>query len=187
MTLTLELIPTTFSSVYGYGSRAVGEVCFYLTKTREQFRIKGRLQVIAAGESDELLSKARRHQWTQISPSARASFETSLIPGEEAFPPARDGSGEVDAEEVAGKNPASVEEGDAGSSGEPNSNFCLVLLWPNRVDHLVLKDGQTREVHTLQGGIDGGDFHLGGVVKQGEVSGNGFQSMKEWTTVSVNP
>lgn len=124
--------------------------------------------------------KARRHQWTQISPSARASFETALIPGEEVLPPAGDSSGEVDAEGV------STEEGDAGASGEPNINFCLVLLWPNRVDHLLLKDGQTRKVHKLQGGIDGGGFNFGGVREQGEVSGNGFLS-KEWTTVSVNP
>ena len=169
---------------------AAGEVCFYLTKTREQFRVKGRLEVVAAGESNEKLAKARRHQWTQISPSSRASFATPLTPGEE-----KSTGGQV--EEEAGRDEDKGAEEETGCPGEPSNDFCLVLLWPNRVDHLVLKDGQTRHVHTLtrprevdggglQSGVGGGG-EAGDGENQSEASeGDGRQSA-EWKTVEVNP
>lgn len=76
---------------------AAGEVCFYLKQTREQFRVRGRLQVVGVKESNEVLANARRHQWTRISPASRASFATSLIPGfevparsEQSSPPSED-------------------------------------------------------------------------------------------------
>ncbi|CAM9320233.1 unnamed protein product, partial [Laminaria digitata] len=118
-----------------------GEVCFYLKKTREQFRVKGRLQIVAAGESDERLAKARSHQWTQISPSAQASFAATTMPGAPMGGEGEGGGGQVQA-------------GDGGETGaikEPTDEFCLVLLWPSFVDHLELRDGQTRHTHQLDG------------------------------------
>ncbi|CAN0371354.1 unnamed protein product, partial [Ectocarpus sp. 13 AM-2016] len=111
------------------------EVCFYLKKTREQFRVKGRLQVVDAGESDEALAKARRHQWTQISPASQSAFGSSLIPGLEVPPePQTDHS----------------DDGDVSKSSV-SDDFCLVLLWPSFVDHLRLGDGQSRSIYKIRG------------------------------------
>lgn len=120
---------------------AGGEVCFYLTKTREQFRVRGRLQVIAVGEADEKLAKARRSQWTQISPAARASFVAPLMPGSEMSP---EQVTEAESRRSSRGDPAPLE-----APEEPTDDFCLVLLWPHCVDHLELRDGQRRRVHTL--------------------------------------
>lgn len=111
--------------------------------------MKGRLQIVAAGESDERLKEARKQQWTQISPSARASFAISLIPGLG----------------ILNEDREREEEGKIGRKGgvgdpdppeeEPTDAFCLVLLWPNCVDHLMLAEGQTRHVHRLVEERDG--------------------------------
>lgn len=166
---------------------AAGEVVFYLSKTREQFRVKGRLQVIGASETDEKLAKARKHQWTQISPSSQASFATSLIPGEEI--PEEHERGAADVE----KGKSGEGEGNCDAQQQPPKDpvdeFCLVLLWPYLVDHLVLKDGQRRHVHTLVGDCDGGGVPLR---KDGTDGGQeGWESdvkrALEWRTVAVNP
>lgn len=161
--------------------RIAGEVCFYLTKTREQFRVKGRLQIIQAGESDERLAKARRHQWTQISPSSQASFESSLIPGLEIMDPGVEDDGRK-VEEEAGHTRKH------DSPKEPSDEFCLVFFWPNCVDHLVLKDKQTRHLHKLVGDIDGGGVRVLGAATEGggALEGSGSQEVA-WTTVAVTP
>ncbi|CAN0121281.1 unnamed protein product, partial [Ectocarpus fasciculatus] len=179
-----------------------GEVCFYLKKTREQFRVKGRLQVVDAGESDETLAKARRHQWTQISPASQASFETSLIPGLEVPPePQTDRSDDGGATGTTkegsqtrrrgGEEEASVSEGDVSKSSV-SDDFCLVLLWPSFVDHLRLVDGQSRSVHKIAGDRDGGGALLAGAsaaaARAGASDADGVrQAPVTWLTMSVNP
>lgn len=184
---------------------AAGEVCFYLKKTREQFRVRGRLQVVDVEESNEALAKARRHQWTQISPASQASFATSLIPGLEI--PAR---GESAASEDSGDSGPEKEGGvgegtgkrerstrqrggattDAESKGEPSQepvseDFCLVLLWPQFVDHLRLGDIQTRNVHKIKGDRDGGGVPLAG---SGAPGAEGrLPEPVAWVTMTVNP
>ncbi|CAM9528990.1 unnamed protein product [Ectocarpus sp. 6 AP-2014] len=180
-----------------------GEVCFYLKKTREQFRVKGRLQVVDAGESDEVLAKARRHQWNQINPASQASFETSLIPGLEVPPePQTDHSDDAGATGTTqegsqthrrgGENEASESEGDASRSSV-SDEFCLVLLWPSFVDHLRLVDGQSRSIHKITGDRDGGGAILAGVTAAAAMEGasggtDGVpQSPITWVTMAVNP
>lgn len=171
---------------------AAGEVCFYLKKTREQFRVKGRLQVVAVGESDERLSKARRQQWTQISPAAQASFAATTMPGAQ-IQPKEDGGREEGGDEREGG-------GDGGGGGEleaikePTDEFCLVLLWPNFVDHLELGGGQRRHTHQLDGGGDGGGVALPGGGKQGACADDrggagevGQPKGFDWTTTEVYP
>eukprot|EP00904_Undaria_pinnatifida_P014090 jgi/Undpi1/9811/HiC_scaffold_27.g12265.m1 len=159
-----------------------GEVCFYLKKTREQFRIKGRLQVVADGDSDERLAKARRHQWTRISPAAQASFATTAVPGAETLKKNEGGEG--------------GREGEGGTKGkgqrevikEPTEEFCLVLLWPNFVDHLELGGEQTRHTHQLEGGRDGGGVWLpGAFADDGGAGEAGARQGSVWTTTAVNP
>ncbi|CAB1113600.1 unnamed protein product [Ectocarpus sp. CCAP 1310/34] len=180
-----------------------GEVCFYLKKTREQFRVKGRLQVVDAGESDEALAKARRHQWTQISPASQTSFESSLIPGL-GVPPephtdhSDDGGATGTMQEGSqthrrgGEGEASVSEGDVSKSSV-SDEFCLVLLWPSFVDHLRLADGQSRSIYKIRGDRDGAGVILAGVsaaAAREDASGgtDGVpQSPVTWVTMAVNP
>lgn len=187
----------------------VGEVCFYLKKTREQFRIKGRLQVVDAGETDEVLAKARRHQWTQISPAAQSSFATSLIPGLEIAP--SEGGGDSVSEkdtakedrlnsprEGGGGNSEDMDNADAaGNERDPSKEpaavseeFCLVLLWPKVVDHLQLGKVQSRNVHKIRGGRDGEGALVGTTAVEVEV-GTGSREPESpgvaWVTMAVNP
>lgn len=186
---------------------AAGEVCFYLKKTREQFRVRGRLQVVDVEESNEVLAKARRHQWTQISPASQESFATSLIPGLEIraqgqSPPPSEDSGDSgsekdgsEGEKGAAKRERSTRQrgsrvaANAEGKGEPSKvpvaeDFCLVLLWPRFVDHLRLGDVQKRNIHKIEGDRDGGGAPLpgGGAGTEGCVP-----DPVAWVTMSVNP
>ncbi len=188
-----------------------GDVCFYLKKTREQFRVRGRLQVVDVGESDEVLAKARRHQWSQISPASQASFATSLIPGLEVpagedRDPGRSGGSDSEKESEAGMGAARRErstrqrgkasgkdDADAEGRGGPlevpiSDDFCLVLLWPHFVDHLRLGDKQTRNVHKIKGDRDGGGALLSGADGARVDGGGGApESAVAWVTMAVNP
>ena len=186
---------------------SAGEVCFYLKKTREQFRVKGRLQVVDVGESDEVLAKARRHQWKQISPASQASFATSLIPGLEAPAGGENNTGsggDSDSETGTSKRGRSTRqrgkastkdgadaEGGGGPCEEPVSDeFCLVLLWPHFVDHLRLGDKQTRNVHKIKGDRDGGGTLLSGTAAARAEEGKGGgvpEAPVAWVTMAVNP
>lgn len=108
-----------------------GEICWYFTKTREQFRIAGNLILVTSEHEDSELLKARQTMWQNISDSARLQFAWAN-PGEvrqstpEAFNP---------------KPP---------SETQPLDNFCLLLLEPQKVDHLELRgDPQNRYLYTL--------------------------------------
>lgn len=184
--------------------------------------MKGRLQVITAEENNEVLAKARLHQWTQISPASQASFATSLIPGEEISHES-DTEGLADGGDSADSEKGAADEGAAkggrptrrrgGSSGSDrdaaeeeenqsktpvSDDFCLVLLWPNFVDHLRLGDGQTRNLHKIQGDRDGGGELLAarapasleapGAAETGvEEEGGGAAPPVTWVTMAVNP
>ncbi len=102
-----------------------GEVCWYFTETREQFRLAGELTLIDANYPHPELQQARQSTWQDLSDNARVQFSWPH-PGEtkansEAFsPPPPD--------------PAN-----------PLTNFCLLLLDPLKVDHLELRgDPQNR-------------------------------------------
>jgi pyridoxamine 5'-phosphate oxidase len=106
------------------------EACWYFTKTREQFRLAGIVQIITADESDYDLKVARQSVWQNLSDAARSQF-TWFDPGkpktEAALPP-------------SSLNP-----------DEPSDNFCLLLLIPHRVDHLELRgEPQNRCLYILQ-------------------------------------
>ena len=108
-----------------------GEICWYFTKTREQFRIQGNLHLITVKETDLDLQKARKITWHNLSNAARSQF---------AWP--------NPAQSVADQSAFEVEPPDAN---HPLANFCLLLLIPQKVDHLQLKGNpQQRCIYQLK-------------------------------------
>jgi pyridoxamine 5'-phosphate oxidase len=107
------------------------EACWYFTKTREQFRLTGQLQLITAQELNPDLQKARQATWQNLSDPARSQF-----------------SWPAPAQPMADKSAFEVEGNDAAN---PHDNFCLLLLTPHRIDHLQLSsDPQQRFLYNLQ-------------------------------------
>lgn len=99
---------------------AWGEACWYFAKTREQFRLSGKLSLINAVDPDADLQKARHTTWQDLSDAARLQF--------------------------AGPHPgqARTEDNQAFSPPPPDElkpldNFCLLLLAVIEVDHLELR------------------------------------------------
>ena len=113
-----------------YQTRA--EICWYFTKTREQFRIKGSLQLVTATEADSHLQQARHKTWHNLSDAARSQF---------AWP--------TPAQPVADKS--AFEVSPQLTANSPLENFCLLLLTPQKIDHLQLRsDPQQRYWYILQ-------------------------------------
>jgi pyridoxamine 5'-phosphate oxidase len=109
----------------------LAEVCWYFTKTREQFRLSGQLQLITAREANPDLQTARHATWHNLSNSGRSQF---------AWP--------TPAQPMADKSAFAVE---ANEPNTPHDNFCLLLLTPHRIDHLQLSsDPQQRCLYNLQ-------------------------------------
>ena len=123
--------------------QAIGEICWYFTKTREQFRITGNLRLITPKDTDTDLQQVRQATWHDISDSGRSQF---------AWPDP--------AQPVADRSAFDISPLDPNT---PLDNFCLLLLIPNRIDHLQLRgDPQQRCIYTLE-------------------------NQKTWSTQSVNP
>ena len=109
----------------------IGEICWYFTKTREQFRIQGNLRLVTAEEKDLELLKIRKTTWQNLSDAARSQF---------AWPDP--------GKPVAEKSAFDV---DLPGSNIALDNFCLLLLIPQKVDHLQLRESpQQRHIYTLQ-------------------------------------
>ena len=128
----LQFIIDTRSEKYTHlQQKPYGEICWYFTKTREQFRIAGNLILVTVRESNPNLKKARKTMWQNISDSARLLFIWAN-PGE-----VRDRSPEAFSSEPP---PAT----------EPVNNFCLLLLEPKKVDILELRGNpQNRYLYIL--------------------------------------
>lgn len=108
-----------------------GEVCWYFPKSREQFRVLGRLTVVMAESSELELSTARQQLWHNLSDGARVQFAWA-DPGQ---PRAVD-----DPFDPPLPNPST-----------PLPNFLLLLLDPTQVDHLALRGNpQNRDRYSLE-------------------------------------
>ncbi|WP_199245533.1 Npun_F5749 family FMN-dependent PPOX-type flavoprotein [[Phormidium] sp. ETS-05] len=106
------------------------EICWYFPKTREQFRISGKL-ILVPENSTELLAAARQQAWLNLSDAARSQF---------AWPPP--GQPKSEAAFFA----TSIEPGT-----EPLPQFCLLLLEPVTVDWLELRpEPQSRWFYQYQ-------------------------------------
>jgi pyridoxamine 5'-phosphate oxidase len=112
---------------------AWGEACWYFTKTREQFRLGGRLTLVNEDHADFSLQTARQISWQELSEAARSQF-TWADPGK---PRVSDASFDVSPPEAT----------------TPLPHFCLLLLEPERVDHLELRGNpQNRWIYQYEGG-----------------------------------
>ena len=111
--------------------QAIGAICWYFTKTREQFRIQGDLQLVTSEEQDLNLLKIRQITWQSLSDGSRSQF---------AWP--------TPGQPVADQSAFEV---DLPDPNQPLDNFCLLLLTPQTVDHLQLKPNpQQRCLYRLQ-------------------------------------
>jgi pyridoxamine 5'-phosphate oxidase len=111
--------------------RPWGEACWYFTQTREQFRLLGTLIVVDKDSSEETLQRSRQLVWQQLSEAARSQF---------TWPdPGKNRSEDKLAFSVPSPSP-----------DRPLANFCLLLLNPERVDHLELRGNpQNRRQYIL--------------------------------------
>jgi pyridoxamine 5'-phosphate oxidase len=99
--------------------KALGEICWYFTETREQFRLTGEITLVDATNSEAELQKARHLTWQGLSDNARIQFAW-------AHP------GQIRANREAFSPPLP-------DAIVPSANFCLLLLDPVKVDHLELR------------------------------------------------
>ena len=110
------------------GHQALGEVCWYFPKTREQFRLRGRLTLVTAetaNDPDVPLQEVRSHLWQALSDNARIQF---------AWP--YPGQPRAESTEFQPQQP---------DERHPLPDFCALLLHPSAVDHLELRgDPQNR-------------------------------------------
>lgn len=112
-----------------------GEICWYFIKTREQFRVSGSLSMVTETDivpysSETILFKARQQLWQNLSSAARSQF---------FWPTPGDPLSHI------------AEEFDAPSNLEaPPSDFCLLLLEPEAVEHLELRGNPQARTRYLQ-------------------------------------
>lgn len=115
-----------------------GEISWYLTHTREQFRLRGKLRLEGAEAS---LQHARRKLWNSLSDKAREQFY-GPAPGEpldELQPGAQANAKEIITEEAGAEG--------ATAEGAPPDTFLLLALAVEEVDHLTLRgDPQSRVI-----------------------------------------
>lgn len=107
-----------------------GEICWYFAKTREQFRIKGKIEVITANHDNQELLKEHQKIWQKLSLAGKEQFYWQNP--RELF---------MENNEISTVN---IDE------EKPPENFCLLLLNPENVDHLELKGNpQNRHIYDI--------------------------------------
>lgn len=105
-----------------------GEICWYFTNTREQFRIVGSIIIIDADYQNSQLQTARESTWQELSDNARIQFAW-----------AHPGKPRANPEAFSPPQPNAI---------KPLDNFCLLLFEPVKVDHLRLRgEPQNRTIY----------------------------------------
>ena len=94
------------------------ELCWYFEQTREQFRLAGSCTLVTPQTADDALQRQRQHAWRNLSDNARTQF---LWP---------DPSQPRQTESFANTPP---------SPDQPLATFVLLLVQPEKVDHLRLR------------------------------------------------
>ncbi len=107
------------------------EVCWYFPKSREQFRLSGRLTLIDGACDDAGLAKIRTTLWHDLSDAARLQF------------------GWPHPKKV--RSPSAEFESLPPDESQPKPTFAVLLLNPAEVDHLALRgDPQDRTLYQYQ-------------------------------------
>ncbi|MEM9538941.1 MAG: Npun_F5749 family FMN-dependent PPOX-type flavoprotein [Cyanobacteria bacterium P01_E01_bin.42] len=110
-----------------------GEICWYFSETREQFRLFGKLLVVNENEQNALLKQERKATWQSLSEKARIQF---------TWPPPK-AQRQQDSKVLFSPSDREI-------LSEPLVNFNLLLLAPERVDHLKLRGNpQNRYLYIL--------------------------------------
>ncbi len=130
-TNSMQIVTDTRSQKFSHlQHQPWAEICWYFTKTREQFRLAGKVTLVTGEHPTPELIKARQNCWHNLSDAARKQFFWPT-PGEPVT------NNQTDSE----INPREI---------EPPANFCLLLLEPEKVDHLELKgEPQSRYLYLL--------------------------------------
>lgn len=117
--------------------QSVAELVWWFAKSKEQYRIRGRLCFVGGGQfeydGDKVLTSARKEQWGNMSDPAREQFfwqEPGIPYSGESTVPA--GGRDTD-----------------GKLLEPPDTFLLLLLLPSRSDYLRLTDNY-RQIDELR-------------------------------------
>lgn len=124
----IQIITDTRSEKYSHlQNNPIGEICWYFSKTREQFRIRGKIDLITESSENLDLRKARQQAWEKLSNNGKEQFYWHP-PGERKK--------EMPIVKIDEENPP--------------PNFCLLLLNPDKVDHLELRGNpQNRYLYIL--------------------------------------
>lgn len=110
------------------------ELCWYFPGTREQYRISGTLEIVSSAHPDPVLLKARVNAWKRMSDGGRAQF---------AWP--QPGLPRLEEHEHLYKDAPPTDP------EIPLEAFCLVILAPEEVDHLQLRENE-RQLHCMREG-----------------------------------
>jgi PPOX class probable FMN-dependent enzyme len=105
-----------------------GEICWYFSETREQFRLAGTIEIVTSEK--QLLGDVRMQHWRNLSSYARASYYQAS-PGY-AF---------MDAQENSDKQ-VTMEKMDA----TPAKTFALLVFKPSSIDHLLLEPATHKRI-----------------------------------------
>lgn len=95
------------------------ECCWYFTETREQFRLQGKIKIVTSTEENSVLAQERILTWQNISDAARLQFTWAHPKHTKS-----DLSHEINS--------------NLNSQSLPLNNFYLLLLNPEKVEHLQL-------------------------------------------------
>lgn len=117
-------------------SNPQAEACWYFTKTREQFRLAGPIEIIPFDLSQNADHDVRLDLWHRISPAAREQFSWPS-PGALRHPQnAINSSSHGNITQDALSQDSSSSQ---APESRPPSTFSVLHLWPERVDHLMLR------------------------------------------------
>ncbi|MBF2057405.1 MAG: pyridoxamine 5'-phosphate oxidase family protein [Cyanobacterium sp. T60_A2020_053] len=128
----LQIITDIRSEKYEHlKSNPYGEICWYFCKTREQFRLTGKIDIVTAKTENIEWQKARKLMWQNISDNAKVQFYWET-PKDSYREESTDNEYEINKE-------------------LPNDNFCLLLFAVEKVDHLELRgEPQNRYLYSLE-------------------------------------
>jgi PPOX class probable FMN-dependent enzyme len=108
-------------------SSSVSELVWWFSQSSEQYRIRGRIQLVGEDTEDDYLRQARKEQWGNLSDSAREQFYWTT-------------PGILYQEQTSIEIPKGGRDDFTGSVLPPPKEFLLMLLHPSHVDYLRLSD-----------------------------------------------
>lgn len=115
------------SKVKELTSSSIAEMVWWFSQSSEQYRIRGRIQLVGENTEDDYLRQARKEEWGDLSDSAREQFYWTT-------------PGILHQEHKAIEIPKGGRDALSGRVLPPPKEFLLMLLHPFHVDYLRLSD-----------------------------------------------